>query len=207
MKGTKDYYNKSAFEWAEKWYENEMLLPCLKEFMSLFEDRPRILDLCCGAGYESQRMQKLGGDIIGIDFSENSIDIAKERNRGIEFYVDNMLNDYSYIGKVDGITVIAGLIHLENHELSTAFESMSKVLKDDGYALLVVLDGEGKQNQLSYVNIDEEEYDRNFVAHTLNELIENSKGILEYQREMLPDPEDTWKRYLFKKDSSSNSKT
>lgn len=26
MKGTKDYYNKSAFEWAEKWYENEMLL-------------------------------------------------------------------------------------------------------------------------------------------------------------------------------------
>lgn len=199
MKNTKDFYNKTAIEWADKWYQDETMLPCLKEFISKFDKEPIILDLCCGAGYESMRMHQIGAEVIGIDFSEASIKIAKERNTDIEFYVDNMLNDYSYIGKVDGIAVIAGLIHLENEQLERAFRSMQTVLSDSGLVLIVVKEGTGKREQQSFVTIDNEDYDRNFIAHTLDELCFYSNGILEFVEEILPDDMDAWKRYLFKK--------
>ena len=144
-------------------------------------------------------MRQIGAKVVGIDFSEVSINIARERNTDIEFYIDNMLNDYSYIGKVDGIAVIAGLIHLGNTQLENAFRSMNHVLKDNGLILMVVREGTGKREQQSYVTIDNEEYDRNFIAHTLYELCFYSKGMFEYVEEILPNDADIWKRYLFKK--------
>ena len=39
-----------------------------------------------------------------------SLLIAREKNPSITFYNDNLLNDYSYIGKVDAIVRIAGLV-------------------------------------------------------------------------------------------------
>jgi len=199
MKGTKEFYDKTAIEWADKWYEDETLLPCLKQFISKFNSNPRILDLCCGAGYESMRMSNLGASVVGIDFSEASIQIAKNKNKQIDFYVDDMLNDYSYIGKVDGIAVIAGLIHICNNDLKKVFKRMDMVLNNNGYVLLVIREGKGKQNKQSYVNIENIEYDRNVIAHTLDELISYSKEIFEYEEEILADANDVWKRYLFKK--------
>jgi hypothetical protein len=51
MKNTKDFYNKTASEWADKWYGDESLIPYIKEIFNYLPKKPRILDLCCGAGY------------------------------------------------------------------------------------------------------------------------------------------------------------
>lgn len=58
MKVTKDFYNQTAKEWADKWYEDESLLPYLQQFINYLPQNPRILDLCCGAGYESKSYQR-----------------------------------------------------------------------------------------------------------------------------------------------------
>lgn len=92
LKNIKDFYNKTAMEWADKWYEDETLLPYLTEFMSYLPQKPSILDLCCGAGYESMRMQRLDANVTGLDFSEKSILIAKERNPNIRFVFEDMEN-------------------------------------------------------------------------------------------------------------------
>ncbi len=197
MKGVKDFYNKTAREWADQWYADESLLPCLRDFIGRFSDPPRILDLCCGAGYESRRMKRLGAEVTGLDFSEESIRIARERNPDIRFYLGDMRGDYSSIGRFDGIAVIAGLVHLPNAELPGAFLSMSKVLEQNGLLLLVVRDGTGKREQ-SHVTIDGEEYDREFYRHTLDELKTCSAGLFAFAAEILPDEQDVWKRYLFR---------
>lgn len=197
MKNTRDFYDKTAHEWADTWYADESMLPCLRDFIGRFQDPPKILDLCCGAGYESRRMKQLGAIVTGLDFSEVSIRIARERNPDIEFYVEDMLNDYAHIGKFDGIAVIAGLVHIPNAKLSRAFLSMSKVLDAGGLLLLVVREGTGKRVQQSYVTIDDEKYDRDFYAHTLDELKAYSDGLFVFVEEALPDEHDVWKRYLF----------
>lgn len=89
MKGTADFYNKTASDWAEKGYGSEAEIPCLLEFIKQFAPGSKFLDLCCGAGYESQRIRAFGYDVVGIDFSEESLRIAREKNPNN----DNLLND------------------------------------------------------------------------------------------------------------------
>ena len=197
VKGTADFYDKTASDWAEKGYGNDAELPCLLDFVKQFEPGSRFLDLCCGAGYESQRIHVCGYDVVGIDFSEESLRIAREKNPEIPFYKDNLLNDYSYIGKVDAIIIIAGLVHIETAELRTAFLRMRSVLKENGSLFITVRDGIGKIPERSVTTIDGEEYDRNFIAHTLNELIEASDGLFTFEREVGHDG-TVWQNYIFR---------
>lgn len=199
MKGTKDFYNKTASEWANKWYKDESMVPYLMEFINYLPQNPRILDLCCGTGYESMRLEKLGAEVTGIDFSEESIKIAKELNPNIKFVVEDMLNDYSYVGKFHGCAVIAGLIHLPDHKLSKAFEEVYKVINDDGFLFVAVKDGIGKSEKSSYTTIEGEEYDRDFYFHTLEELKLYSSKKFDFEKEILLDKDSLWKYYIFRK--------
>ncbi|MBR2467591.1 MAG: class I SAM-dependent methyltransferase [Clostridia bacterium] len=197
MKNTIEYYDDSAEKWAEEWYNNESVLPYLKHLMTLLPKNPTIVDLCCGAGYESMRLKNLGAKVIGLDLSKNSIKIAKERNPEISFYVQDMLKDYSYVGKVDGLICVAGLIHLENDKLPLAFQNMHTILNDNAYTLIVVREGSGKRKESSLVTYNGIDYDRNFICHTIDELVTYSKGYFEFV-EKLEDQGD-WRYYIFKK--------
>ena len=199
MKNTKDFYNKTALEWAYKWYDDESLIPYIKEFFNYLPKKPSILDLCCGAGYESMRMKKLGADVVGLDFSEESIEIARERNTDIKFVIEDMLNDYSYLGKFDGCVVIAGLVHLPNEKLSIAFERIYSILNDNGFLFVAVKEGTGKNERSSYTEIDGEKYDRDFYLHTSEELKLYSFKKFEFISEIVFDKNSIWKYYIFKK--------
>ncbi|WP_291573145.1 class I SAM-dependent methyltransferase [Clostridium sp. UBA4548] len=199
MKGTKDFYNKTASEWANKWYKDESMVPYLMEFINYLPQNPRVLDLCCGAGYESMRLENLGAEVIGLDFCEESIKIAKKLNPHIKFVVEDMLNDYSYVGKFHGCAVIAGLIHLPDHKLSKAFEEVYKVINDDGFLFVAVKDGIGKSEKSSYTTIEGEEYDRDFYFHTLEELKLYSSKKFDFEKEILLDKDSLWKYYIFRK--------
>lgn len=198
-KGIKEFYDKTAADWADKWYENNEMLPLLRRFLSYLPDKPKVLDLCCGAGYESMRLARLGASVVGIDLSPASIDIARERNPHLEFYVDDMLEDYSYIGAVDGITCIAGLVHIPPENARAAFERMAQVLRAGGYLLLVVREGSGYIERQSKQVIDGEEYDRAFYGYTLSRLQECADGLMEYVCEIAEEDSSMWKNYIFSK--------
>lgn len=196
MLGTMDYYDKAAAEWAERGYAPDAEVECLRDFLKMLPKRARILDLCCGAGYESKRIVELGYEAVGIDFSEESLKIARQKNPDISFYHEDMLCDYSYIGAVDAIMVIAGLVHIETEKLPLAFEQMCKVLKKGGKLLVAVREGVGKMEDRSFCEIEGVQYDRNFIAHTLEELKKASEGLFSYQCELKSDMQ-VWKSYVF----------
>lgn len=52
-KDVRDFYNKTANQWADQFYADAENLPVLTDFMSRLPHGPRVLDLCCGAGYDS----------------------------------------------------------------------------------------------------------------------------------------------------------
>lgn len=197
MKNTEDFYNMTAHEWAESGYSAESEMSSLTDFVSKHAIGSRFLDLCCGCGYESARIHALGYDVVGIDFSEVSIRIAKEKNPDILFYKDDILRDYSYIGTVDAIIVIAGLVHIETCQLKQAFLRMREVIKEGGYLFITIREGKGKIIERSITVIDGEEYDRNFIGHTLDELINASFGFFEFEREVGYDG-TAWHNYIFR---------
>ena len=194
--GTMEYYDSTATEWAERGYARGAELECLRDFLNMLPKGARILDLCCGAGYESKRIVNYGYEAVGIDFSRESIKIAKQENPTIPFHQDDMLCDYSYIGAVDAIIVIAGLVHIETAKLPLAFEQMYKVLKKEGKLLVSIREGIGKMEDRSLFEIEGVQYDRNFIAHTLGELKKAAEGLFSYQCEMKSDMH-VWKNYVF----------
>ena len=116
-KGIKEYYDDTAEEWAEEWYKDETMLPFLIKCKSYLNTNDKVLDLGCNSGYETQRMKNLGLNPTGLDFSSTSIEIAKEKNKDIEFYCDSMLNDLTYLGKFDAVISIASIIHIKEEDL------------------------------------------------------------------------------------------
>lgn len=200
MRGTMDYYDKTALEWAQRGYAEDGELICLRDFLRMLPRGTRVLDLCCGAGYECRRMKDLGYEAVGVDFSGQSLRIARERNPDIPFYQADMREDYSQIGQVGGMIIIAGLVHIETAALRLTFEQMAKVLSAGGPALLSIREGTGKMLDGSLSVIDGEQYDRNFIAHTLAELEEAATGILAYECELKSDMA-VWKNYVFRRTS------
>jgi len=50
------------------------------------EPHPKVLDLGIGTGTLSLQLQKNGADITGVDFSENMLEISKEKLGDIKLY-------------------------------------------------------------------------------------------------------------------------
>ena len=189
-----DYYDDYAESWAEMWYENEALLPYLKQFIEMLPQNPKVLDLCCGAGYESMRMKKLGADVVGVDLSGNSIKIAKQRNPEISFYVKDMLKSYDDLGLFDGLACIAGVVHLSEDKLELAFKNMFEVLKDGSYIFIAVKNGD---KIIKSIEVDGKEYAREFYCYTLDKIKQHSDKYFNFIKEL--DSFDAWRYYIFQK--------
>lgn len=194
MKTLIDYYNDYAEKWAKDWYSNETLLPYLKEYIEFLPKNARVLDLCCGAGYESMRLNNLGIDVIGADLSEESIKIAKQHNPTIDFYVKDMLKSYKDLGMFDGIACIAGLVHLPENQLELAFKNMNEVLKNNSYIFIVVKNGDKITKS---IEVDGKEYAREFYCYTLDKIIQHSEKYFKFIKEL--ESNENWRYYILKK--------
>ena len=194
MKILIDYYDDYAEMWAERWYNNETLLPYLKQFVELLPKKAKVLDLCCGAGYESMRLKNLSVNVIGVDLSEKSIEIEKQHNPTIDFYVKDMLKSYKDLGNFDGIACIAGLVHLPENQLELAFKNMNEVLKDNGYLFIVVRNGDKITKS---IEVDGQEYAREFYCYTLDKLKQYSEKYFQFVKEL--EQNEDWRYYILKK--------
>ena len=84
---TMRFYDLTAEQTADEWYSKDILMPTIHGFCALLSERPRVLDLGCGAGYESRRLASVGAQVLGVDFSEENIRIARERTPQCRFEV------------------------------------------------------------------------------------------------------------------------
>jgi len=171
-KDLQKFYNDIALEFSEEWYTNDSLLPALKNFLSLLDKNPRVLDMGCGAGYESMRLHKLGAEVVGIDYSMEPIRIAREKNPLCRFEVMDFRKINNSIGYFDGIVAIASIIHIDDHELDKVFNGMKKVIKSKGFIMIVVVQGNGLSKERSEIEVNGTDYNRPFYLHSKNRLTE-----------------------------------
>lgn len=197
MKGIKDYYDDTSNQWTNEWYLNETMIPFLKKVKEILKVNAKVLDLGCNSGYETMRMKKLGLDPVGLDFSEKSISIAKEKNNNIKFVCDDMLNDLTYLGKFDAVVAIASIIHISEEKLGLCFKRIFDVLEDDSYLFMVMRSEEGKLDS-SYEEFNNNKYDREVYGYSKKLLEEKMNGLFEFVEE--PSSHNKhWKYYIYRK--------
>lgn len=206
MRETKDeiklFYDLTAEKTADAWYQEEILKPTIEDFVSLLPNKPRILDLGCGTGHESMRISETGATVVGIDYSEKSINIARKRARKCQFEVVDFRNLDSSLGKFEGVFACASLIHINNEQFPRVLKNIKNVIKKDGYVALIILEGEGIKKEWSLLDVEGEKLNRTVYLHKKKMIEKIAEEIgLKFFREGYLDEKLKkygWKNYIFK---------
>jgi cyclopropane fatty-acyl-phospholipid synthase-like methyltransferase len=140
-------------EWFEEWFDTTYYHTLYKNrndeeaaefirnlitFLDLEKDS-NVLDLACGKGRHSVTLNELGFEVLGVDLSSNSIQLAKEHtNNSLHFAVHDMreilheekkfkvvFNLFTSFGYFDSIT--------ENQKI---IQSVYEMLDDKGYFVI-----------------------------------------------------------------------
>ncbi|PKQ64895.1 hypothetical protein BZG02_03325 [Labilibaculum filiforme] len=113
----------------------------LCEYLKLPEDS-KLLDLGCGPGLYSENFYGQGFDVTGIDFSQSSIDYAKEQAEGFPYRINYICQNYleiDYHEEFDVITLIYGdLCVLSHTDRNLLLQKVKKALKPGGYLIFDV---------------------------------------------------------------------
>lgn len=108
--------------------------------MLTFPSGGKILDCCCGTGDISGMLKYKFPEsrIIGLDFSEKMLEIAKKNIKDVEFVEGDCCNMDFSDKTFDAVTISFGLRNIENYK--KAIGEISRVLKNGGQFLYIDFD-------------------------------------------------------------------
>jgi magnesium-protoporphyrin O-methyltransferase len=92
----------------------------------------RVLDAGCGTGQISVELAARGAQVVGVDISNNLVNVAKSRlppqlSKKIDFRVGDMLSPTH--GKFDYTVAMDSLIHYDANDIAVALSELAKNTK------------------------------------------------------------------------------
>ena len=167
----KDTYNNIAEAWAKN-RPVEWMQQTIDKFISYLKVGDLVLDAGCGSGDKSEYLIEKGMRVIGIDFSEKMIEIAKRTVSAGEFSV----MDVREMGKIDkqfdGIFARAVLLHFKKVEVLDILKLMKDKLNNGGYLFVAVKERRENENEEELVKEDDygQEIERFFSYFSMGEM-------------------------------------
>jgi len=131
------------------WNEAKEFISKLVNYLPLAKNA-KILDLACGKGRHSKQLNEFGFSVLGIDLSENSINIAKEmENETLHFQVGDMRKVH-FENEFDAIfNLFTSFGYFDSYEENhSVFDAVSAQLKQNGYFIFDYLNPTFVKNQL-----------------------------------------------------------
>jgi ubiquinone/menaquinone biosynthesis C-methylase UbiE len=133
-------WNEASESWAnfvregKDYYREEMNNPAAFRIIGNVRGK-QVLDLSCGEGYNTRILAKRGAEVIGVDFSEKMIKLAKQREKeeklGIRYCVSDAADLKEFESeRFDVVTCLMALMDIERYE--EAISEVARVLKKNG---------------------------------------------------------------------------
>jgi ubiquinone/menaquinone biosynthesis C-methylase UbiE len=124
--------------WAKHYDEKEVFLNSFEEgsmgnFWGDLQGK-KVLDLGCGTGRLISEMLIDGGEVTGVDVSDEMLKIAREKFPNVEF-VQGISSDLPFENDTFDVVVAAFLI-VHVRDLRTTFREIHRVLKEGGRLIL-----------------------------------------------------------------------
>jgi 2-polyprenyl-3-methyl-5-hydroxy-6-metoxy-1,4-benzoquinol methylase len=140
-------WNTNARFWDERMGEgndffNLLVWPAVERLI-----RPstggRILDIACGNGVTSRRLAAMGASVVGIDFSETLIEIARHRHRGpdIDYRVVDATDQEALLSLGEGgfEGALCNMALMDMADLEPLMIALGKLLRPGGGLVFSVL--------------------------------------------------------------------
>ncbi|WP_124727084.1 class I SAM-dependent methyltransferase [Staphylospora marina] len=117
-------------------YAGRNVDPAWRGFMEQVIDwrGKRVVDIGCGGGIYTKEMLRLGAEhVVGIDFSEAMLSVAKTEHKGIEFRKGDACDTGLVAGSFDLVFSRALIHHLR--DLTAYFREVFRILKPGGIVM------------------------------------------------------------------------
>ncbi len=117
-------------------YHAQVVIPNLIRLVDL-KKKESLLELGCGQGFVLEKFSSLSKHLTGVDIGKELIDIAKNKNKNIEYVVGSAEDPQILKDKTFDVIIIVLAIQNMKH-LPLVVENISRLLKSDGRAYLVL---------------------------------------------------------------------
>lgn len=114
-----------------------VIAPEIRKFTENLAVGTKVLDLGCGEGYVGRLLADRGFQLVGVDYSEKLLDIAKSRNAPGQF-IKTDLNKQINVGN-DFDLVISNMVFMDVENLQSAYRNAYNSLKSGGNLLIFIL--------------------------------------------------------------------
>lgn len=130
----REFFNNLAYKWDEMCHHDDRKIRKILE-LSEIKENSKVLDIGTGTGILiSYLLEKSPSKLVGVDISENMIEVAKQKYRGknVKFIVSDIM-DFNE-GKYDYIFIYSAYPHFKDKE--KLFEHLSKLLNNNGKVVI-----------------------------------------------------------------------
>ena len=156
------FYRENASAYAEREITSRRIR--LGRFLALLSPGAAILELGCGAGFDTAEMLARGFDVSATD---GSPEMAAEASRRLGRPVGTLLfGDLDAVGAYEGVWANACLLHVPRAELPQILQLIWRALKPGGafYASFKTGDAEGRDTFNRYYNYPSADWLRTIYA-------------------------------------------
>ncbi|MEP7136050.1 MAG: class I SAM-dependent methyltransferase [Chloroflexota bacterium] len=122
----------------------------LGDFIELLAPHAKVLDAGCGAGIPISKLLAEQFDVIGVDFSEAQVKLAKQNVPNAQFSCRDMTQLHFPENFFDGICSYYAIIHIPREEHQALLANFHWMLKTGGVALLCL----GAENLIDDIEED-----------------------------------------------------
>lgn len=137
-KELRDTYNRIAEDWSRDHADDDWWIEGTNKFLSLLPANGSVLDVGCGAGNKAKYMADRGFHVLGIDFSEELLKIARAEALATKFRNVAMEELDSITEQFDGVFAQASLLHIPKAEAEDIVKKMAARVNDGGHLYIAV---------------------------------------------------------------------
>lgn len=142
--GPKAYWKKVAKGYAKVVGEtgdrthSKIVNPIVSDFLGSLKGKV-VLDAGCGNGYWSRRLAKEAKEVIGVDFTEELIEIAKTKpsSDNLKFQVGDLKDLKFPANEFD--TVLCNMVLMDVNDLDKVIGELARVLKIGGRLVISII--------------------------------------------------------------------
>ncbi|NQU18538.1 class I SAM-dependent methyltransferase [bacterium] len=134
---TKNIYNKFGKDYHQqekdpgKTFSKRFIVnPAMTFLIKDIVKNKKVLDLACGAGVFTRKLSSWGAKVVGLDISKTLIEIARNENSAIQFYIADAIKTPFKNSQFDIISSSLLVHYIKNIKL--LFNEVSRMLKKRG---------------------------------------------------------------------------
>lgn len=199
---TRESYNKAAQKYYDLFHDElegkKFDRDYLDKFLRLFNSNSVICSVGCGpCGHVEKYIYDKGFNVTGIDISEKCIEIANKNNSQIKFEVGDLSKINYEDNYFDGIVSYYSIIDTPKIYLDKIFKEFNRVLKPNGYLLIVAKEGSTEGYESNLLEIKTKIYFTLFTEDEIRLVLERNGFDVEDMTIREPNPDEIQLKRLF----------